>query len=281
MSGVDQERGPVRIPAESARASGTAAARDPNGVDPGAPAMLRLLAIAMTAGIVAGLVSWGSGEATVQAFAPSYQLPPELSRSMQKATEERFRRANQSTTYRAMASYGALGAAMGLALGLAGGLVRRSATMGLTAAVLGLVLGGAAGAGATRGLLPIFFHAQRASEDHLASDVMMPLLIHGGIWTAAGLAAGLALGLGMGGRGRAVQAAIGGAIGAVFATVLYEFAGPFAFPNASTAEPIAVERFARLLAHLSVAVLVALGAAWSARYLSPKRAPSATKASLT
>ena len=87
--------------------------------------------------------------------------------------------------------------------------------MGLLAAVFGLILAGTAGAGVTQGLLPIYFHAARASEDHLASDIVTPLLIHGGIWTAIGLAAGLAFGLGLAGWGRALQAGIGGALGAV------------------------------------------------------------------
>jgi hypothetical protein len=268
MSDVDRERVPETIPAQSLTAP-----RDPHEATPGAPGASTLLAIALMAGVVAGLVSWGVGEATIESFTPSGRLAPEVSRSMVKATEERSRRSIQATTYRAMAAYGALGAAMGLALGLAGGLSRRSATMGLMAAGLGLVLGGAAGAGATRGLVPIYFQAMRTSVDHLSSDVATPLIVHGGIWTAAGLAAGLALGLGLGGWRCAVPAAIGGVLGAAVATVLYEIGSPFAFPGASTADPFASDRFARLTAHLGVAVLVALGAAWSARYLSVKRAP--------
>jgi len=227
--------------------------------------------MALVAGFAAGLASWGAGEVAVQKIVASLRVTGAEFNTREKQTYEAFRRVNQSVTDRAMVSYGALGATMGLALGLVGGLARRSAAVGLLAAVVGLFLGGAAGAGATQQLLPIYFHAEKTSGDHLSSDITTPLLIHGGIWTAAGLAAGLALGIGLGGWRRAVQAGIGGALGAVFATFLYEFAGPFAFPDAATSEPIAGERFARLMAHLSVAVLVALGAAWSARYLSPKR----------
>jgi hypothetical protein len=277
MSHVDPDREPVPTLAERPTASGPAAPSTTNKAYAGEPATPLLLAIALTAGVVAGLASWGVGEVTVQSFGPSYKLTPEQSRSIAAATHERFRRVQQATTQRATAAYGALGAALGLALGLAGGVARRSATMGLMAAVLGFALGGAAGAGATQGLLPIYFHAQMTSEDHLATNMTLPLLVHGGIWTTAGLAAGLALGLGLGGWGRAARAAIGGALGAVFGTFLYELAGAIAFPTAATSEPIAAERYARLLAHLGVAVFVALGAAWSARYLMPKRATS-TKA---
>ena len=172
---------------------------------------------------------------------------------------------------------GASGAALGLALGLVGGLARRSAAAGLFAAVLGVVLGGAAGAGAPGPPAHLFPRAadlgrpSRLGHHDAALDPR-------GIWTAAGLAAGLALGLGLGGLGRVVQAGIGGALGAMFGTFLYEFAGPFAFPDGATAEPLASERFARLLAHLSVAVLVALGAAWCAGYLAPKRTAKAAQA---
>ena len=275
---VDVTRRSGYHPGRAFYASGSIVPSSVSPADAGMPAPLRLLVMALSASVVAGLASWGVGEAAVPRFVPSLLVDGKQFNTMEKKTYEKIRLVNQGTTYRAMVSYGALGATLGLALGLVGGLARRSATTGLMAGILGLVLGGAAGAGVTQGLLPAYFHAWMTSEDHLSSNITMPLLIHGGIWTAAGLAAGLALGLGLGGWGRAVQAAIGGALGAVFGTFLYEFAGPFTFPNASTSDPIASERFARLLAHLSVAVFVALGAAWSARYLSPKRATKTTQA---
>jgi hypothetical protein len=269
---------PGTIPAGPPGASGSIIPSTAQPANAVTPATFRLLAMALVAAVVAGLASWSAGEAAVQRYFPDMRVTEKQFNSMEKVTYERLRRLHESITYRAMVSYGVLGAALGLALGLVGGLARRSAAAGLLAAVLGVVLGGAAGAGATKGLLPIYFHALRTSEDHLASDITTPLLIHGGIWTAAGLAAGLALGLGLGGLGRAVQAGIGGALGAMAGTFLYEFAGPFAFPDGETAEPLASERFARLLAHLSVAVLVALGAAWCARYLTPKRATKTPQA---
>ena len=273
MSHDDPGTNPVGPPG----ASGSSAASTANPAEVGTTASLRLLAMALTAGVVAGLASWGVGEAAFSRFVPSLALDSKQFDTREKKTNEHIRLVNQGITYRAMVTYGALGAAMGLALGLVGGLARRSATTGLIAAVLGLALGGAAAAGVTQGLLPTYFHALGTSQDHLASNFTVPLLIHGGIWTVAGLAAGLALGFGLGG-GRAVQAGIGGALGATLGTVLYEFAGPFAFPDAATQEPIASERFARLMAHLSVAVFVALGAAWSARYLSPKSSSKTTQA---
>lgn len=259
-----------------ASVSGAASTAKPT--DAGMLAPLRFLAMAVLAGFVAGLASWGVGEAAYPRFVSSLRVDNKQFDSMEKQTNEKFRLVNQGTTYRAMVSYGAMGATLGVALGLIGGLARRSATTGLMAAGLGLVLGGAAGACVTQAVLPTYFHLLRTSEDHLSSNITVPLLIHGGIWTACGLAGGLALGLGLGGLGRAVQAGIGGALGAMIGTFLYEFTGPFVFPAAATSEPIANDRLARLLAHLSVAIFVALGAAWSARYLSPKRATKTTQA---
>jgi hypothetical protein len=263
-------------PVETSSTSGSSATSAGGGAGLEAPGLPRLMVIALLAGLVAGVASWRVGEAAVTRFVPSLNVDRKQFNTIEKVTYERLRLVIRAITNRAMVSYGACGAALGLALGLAGGLARRSATRGLLAAILGLILGGAAGAVGTSQLLPVYFEAVRTSEDHLSSNITVPLLIHGGIWTAVGLAAGLALGMGLGGWGRAVQAGIGGALGAVFGTFLYEFTGPFAFPKAATAEPLATERFARLAAHLSVAVLVALGAAWSARSLSAKPTTEAT-----
>jgi hypothetical protein len=265
-SHVDAGAGSAAIVASSAKTN-----------DAGVPAA-RLLLLALVAGAVAGMASWGVGEATVGRFVPSLLVSRAEFKTQDEQVAEMLRLVHRRDTIRAMFAYGALGGFLGLALGLIGGLAQRSVGLAVSAAAIGLLVGGAAGAGTTFGLLPSYFAAERASGDHFSSDITTPLLFHAAIWTAAGLAAGLALGLGLGGWRRAFQAGVGGALGAVLGTFVYEVIGPFAFPNAATSEPFATERLARLMAHLSIALLVALGAAWSARYLSAKGKPKVVQA---
>jgi hypothetical protein len=175
-------------------------------------------------------------------------------------------------TASAAVSFAQQGAILGLALGLAGGLARRSPRAGLTAAALGLALGAAAAGGAALVLVSIYFRNESPEFDPL----VLSLLTHAGIWSAAGAAAGLAFGVGLGGRVRAARAALGGLLGAVGGTLVYEMVGALAFPLAKTSQPVSETVVTRLLAHLAVAALVAVGTASSAQDAggAPRHTPS-------
>jgi hypothetical protein len=167
---------------------------------------------------------------------------------------------------------GLLGATLGLALGMAGGLSRgdrRAATRAATrAALVGLALGAIAGAGMGLSLGPIYYR----NELHIADSLIRPMLLHGGVWGAAGAAGGLAFGLGLGGGARAARALLGGLIGALFGTVLYEVVGAVAFPLARTVQPLALTWGPRVLARFSVAVFASVGAALAVD--DPRERPS-------
>jgi hypothetical protein len=165
-------------------------------------------------------------------------------------------------------AFGILGATLGLTLGLAGGLSRRAPGAALTAGVVGSVLAGAAGAGVTMGLVPLYFQ----NQDPQSNSLLLPLLIHGGIWSAIGLAAGLAFGIGLGGRGRVLRAGLGGLLGAIVGTLLFEIMGAIAFPTAKTHYPVSEEAASRLLAVLAVSLSVAAGAVVGAQDPRPKTA---------
>jgi hypothetical protein len=146
---------------------------------------------------------------------------------------------------------------MGAALGWAGGMVRGDRRAAIGAALVGLVLGAGAGAGLGLGLGPIYYRNER----HFANDLIRPMLLHGGVWGAAGTAGGLAFGLGLGGGARAMRALLGGLVGALLGTVLADLIGGVAFPMARTVQPMALTWAPRVLARFSVAVLAAVGAA--------------------
>ncbi len=124
------------------------------------------------------------------------------------------------------------------------------------------MLGSLLAAGASLGLLPLYFRALDQDQEGLSRDLTLPLVVHAGIWAAAGLAGGLAFGIGLGGgRDRLIKAAIGGLLGAALGAALYEMCGAMAFPGDRTTTPLSLTWQTRLLARLLVAILAALIAA--------------------
>jgi hypothetical protein len=154
--------------------------------------------------------------------------------------------------------FGALGGLLGLALGLAGGLAGRSARGALAGAIVGLILGTLAG------VLPSFIVMpwvwQHRNDDPATTELLVPLFVHLGLWSLAGLAAGLAFGIGAGCRPvRIVEASLAGLVGAMLGTFIFEMIGAFAFPMDHTASPFSITPQTRLLARLCVAGFVGLG----------------------
>ena len=127
---------------------------------------------------------------------------------------------------------------------------------------VGLVLGAVLGAATSLALLPFYFRALDKSQEELSRDLTLPLLVHGGIWAACGLAGGAAFALGLGaGRVGLIKAAVGGMLGAFSGAALYEMIGATAFPQDKTTSPLASIWIARFLARLLVATLAGLLAA--------------------
>jgi len=194
--------------------------------------LVRVWALALTAGLIAGFASWLIGESLHGRFAPpnarmGRRLTPEQIQS--KATAQ-----NAAKGLEASVAFGSLGAVLGLALGLAGGCARRSARAAVIAAVAGSILGGAAGAIIPRVLLPIYFRAHDPDRD----DLILAVLIQCGNWSVIGAAGGAAFGIGLGDRGRALRALLGGLLGAIAGVLVYEMVGAIAFPLDGTSEPV-------------------------------------------
>jgi hypothetical protein len=226
----------------------------------------RLWLLALAAGVVVGLTSWGVEEVALLVFAPTYQLEKEHRASTQVAGAEMDRQRLVATVRTAATSSAALCGLLGLGLGLVGGRVRGSWTKGLRAGVVGLLLGVGGGTILTWKLVPMYY-VKMADADELT----LPLLVHLGMWGSAGIAGGLALALGIGSWNRGVIAMIGGLVGAALGIAACEIAGAIAFPMAETNLPISVSLGSRLMVHLGVAVSSALGAGAAAEFVGETR----------
>jgi hypothetical protein len=212
--------------------------------------------LALVAGLVGGTMSWLVGEQTYDRFKP----PESVSATLYIFTRLNAEMA-KSAARNGAATFGALGCLLGLSLGLAGGLSRRSAVGATVGAIVGIVLGSAAGALPALGIMPWTWNHR--NDDPSSTDLFVPLLVHLGLWCAAGAAAGLAYAAGQGNwkfKGL-IAAALRGLIGAAIGTVVFELVGAFEFPMDRTTGPFSATAVTRLMARLCVAGFVALAIA--------------------
>lgn len=224
---------------------------------PSRPAVDRLPAWVLGAGLLAGVVTWAVGEATVEAFRPKLVTVNTPGGRQTGASVQEWTRADVRN---AALAFAVQGACLGLMLGLAGGLGRGSARAGASAGLAGAVLGGALALGASMALQPVYYG--NIQPDRVEQGLGVPMLVHGGIWGVVGLAAGAAFGLGRGGpRSSIVRAAVGGLLGGLLAAVLFEPTAAMWFPEAKTTRPLPMTSGSRLLAKMLVALLSAAGIA--------------------
>jgi hypothetical protein len=215
----------------------------------------RTWALTLFAGLLAGVLAWAIGEAT---------LLPEA--GYQNKKENIHVSVSEVGIRNGTISFGALGAVTGLALGLAGGMIRRSAPLALIAGAIGLLVAGGAGAALSQVILPVYY------EHSATGELTYSLMVHCGVWAGVGAAAGLACGIGLGGWRDVIRGLMGGACGALLAAIIYEFAGGILFPTALTDRPISQSVASRLLARLLVTVLVAAGVVLVARSTGGRKA---------
>ncbi len=120
-------------------------------------------------------------------------------------------------------------------------------------------------------LLPAYNAYKQRHPDEAFRDLVLPLLVHAGIWSAAGAAGGLAFGLGLGERSPLLRTVLGGLVGAAVGAMAYELIGASAFPAARTAQFVSETWETRLLARLAVTVLAAVGTVLG--LISPRNRP--------
>lgn len=229
---------------------------DRSGSAGGATAGERLWVWALAAGLVAGAGAWVAGEATVNVFRPKMErmMTPVGPMTGTTAYEQ-----GKADTRNAALAFVVQGVCLGLALGLAGGLARGSAGGGAVAGLAGAALGGVLALAAAAALQPVYY--RNVQLEQVEQSLTVPLLVHAGIWSLAGLAGGLAFGLGLKGRwGLLARAAVGGLVGAVLAAFAFEMAGAMLFPEAKTTRPLSLSSGSRLMARMLVSLLSAAGA---------------------
>jgi hypothetical protein len=210
--------------------------------------------------VLAGAAAWYCGELTLDRFNPS-----------DKASSQRFdfsvlnKEMAWATSLNGAAAFAVLGGLLGLSLGLVGGLGRRSAAGAILGAAVGLFLGAAAGALPSFAIMP--WHWKHRGDDEYRGQLVLPTLVHLGLWCSLGLTAGLAFGLGRYGPrpSRLFVTGAAGLIGAIIGTSLFELAGALLFPLDETVNPFSATWQTRLLARLSVALFVGLAVMLSFR----------------
>jgi hypothetical protein len=225
---------------------------------------IRVWAPALIAGLIAGIASWLIGETFHGRFNPAAAAASGARPSAEM--KARFvGEAQAAATLEATFAFGSLGAVLGVTLGLAGGFARRSARAAWIAPVAGSILGGAAGAGMSRALLPVYFRMFDPDQ----GDLILAILIQGGIWPVIGAAGGAAFGIGLGDRDRAVRALLGGLLGGLAGVLVYETLGAVVFPLEGTSHPLSATWGTRLFARLALTTFASVGAAWGA--LDPEK----------
>jgi hypothetical protein len=221
----------------------------------------RLWALVLGAAIVAGLAAWLGGEASLNRIKPRAHAAN--SRGIMLNLTGR-REVAAADAKNASVAFALLGASLGAALGVAGGLVRRSGRAAAKAALLGLIAGATASALMSLALLPAYNAYKARNPDEASRDLILPMLVHAGIWSAAGAAGGWAFAVGSGARARLARIALGGLAGAALGATAYELIGAAAFPSAQTTQFISATWETRLLARIAVTVLAAAGVAMAA-----------------
>ena len=237
--------------------SGTDSSAEGAGAGRGRSGRGRLWAYTIGSGVMAGVVAWLAGEATLSVFQPRLVMMDTAVGPRLGATLEEYHKVDSRN---AALAFGLLGVCLGLALGLAGGLARGSTRSGAMAGIVGAGLGAILGAGAALALQPLYYWG--IARDPTQQSLTLPLLVHAGIWAAVGAAGGIAFGLGQDGRGeRIARSALGGLIGAALSAVAYVVIGALVFPEGETTRPISATWGTRLMARLLLATLTAAGIA--------------------
>jgi hypothetical protein len=233
--------------------------------------------LAAGAGLIAGLISWAGGEAAYDRFTISDAAvyPPNFDQiggyeKMALRTKVFSDARVVVESRRTATAFGFLGFALGVALGLVGSLAAGSSHVRLITALGGGVLGATAGAVMSLGLVPLFLRYQDPE-----SGIISLFLTQAAILGAIGATCGLVVGWARGDHSALVQPALGGLVGALLGTILYDTACSLAFPFLRTYEVIPTERVPRLMAHVSVAVCIALLAGLAAEKRA--RRPSASR----
>ena len=224
----------------------------------------RRMGAAVVAGLVAGALAWLGGEGVVAIETADQSFVP----ANQGQIGQHDAMILEATIMKASASFAVLGASIGLVMGVAGGLLRGMPKAAAGAGLGGAVLGGTMIATVSMVALPRFLE----DTEQLEQGMLEPILMHGLLWSTAGLAGGIAFAVGLGCRPTTVaQAAIGGVIGAVLGAAIYDIVGAVLWATDKTGMPLSESWYSRLLSRMCVSVAVAIT---SAALIDQRRPPT-------
>jgi hypothetical protein len=211
------------------------------------------------AGLLAGLLAFGLGEALLDYFPPQ-NVPQTLSGAV--VMRPTVQTIDVAEGKNAALTFALFGAVLGLLLGLAGSLLNPARVGRWRGPMVGALLGGVLGAVLPLLLVVPYFQFQhRVGGD----DLLVPMAMHGLFWGSLGAVAGLAWGIGAGTPARARPVLLG-FLGGCAAAVVYEVVGATIAPLAATTDPISKAWTTRLLGYVLVGVCTggALGLAHAA-----------------
>jgi hypothetical protein len=230
----------------------------------------RLWVFSILAGVLAGISGWGAGEAAEPNFPASlnqFSHPNDL--TQQRSLNLLRNLKLQMQKKKGAIAYGLLAGLAGVYLAVAGGLARRSFSDTPKAAIIALIVGAGLAVALAYWLVPWYFRwIDLALEADVNNDPARGFIIHLGIWISAAVAAGLGLGLASGEGEKVLPGIIGGLLGVALAAIIYESIGYAVFLSEDAASPVPGTSLTRLIAHMLVGVLVAVGAAWGSSGLS-------------
>jgi hypothetical protein len=225
--------------------------------------------VVLSAAVAAGLISWLGGEAAHGFFKPRLFVVhlrgggTSLQPSIGSLRAAEFKNA-------ALAS-GILGAVIALAMSFAGGLVSGAPARG---AMIGLglqALGALASVLATVALLPLL-HRHPVPDPN---DLLTPLVVQAGIWMTIGAVAGMSFVIGSRNLRHLAHAVVAGGLAAVLAAVLDHLFIAGLFPDSGRTTMLDITSVHRLIALLTVTILIAAGAARAAMQGMPPHAKPA------
>lgn len=221
----------------------------------------RLLALALVAGSLAGIVSSLCGESSRGIIKPRLITAKSKGRTIRVAT-----RHDQaiSDAQNAGLAFAIVGGFLSAGLGAAGGLARGRQRAAAMAGSVGLILGLAAGIGASAAVLAVYNAYFERHPDEVAQNLILPLVVHVGIYSTVAAAGGLAFAIGLGMRERVAACVLGAMAGAAFAAITFDLIGPAVSPLARSAQIVPATRVSRVVSRLSVTLFAAAGTAFAA-----------------
>ena len=217
-----------------------------------------IVAIALMAGITAGLISWITAELAHDVFRPRLVEVPRW--------EAVWMEPNEQTQFAASLKNAALtdavlGCAIGLAMGFAGGLAVRVPARGIFAGLSAQAVGLFVGALAAFVAIPVVHSLSPRAFRTVMTDLWMPLAIRASTLAAVGAVGGAAFACGMGLRPR-LRAAIGCATaGALLSAICFQLIGASLPLDAGAALPVPRWPIVRLIAALLPSLMIGAGAA--------------------